>query len=85
MSRVALAWWRNINFIPIVPKRAYDVENETGGEAALIVSLLLLRRSVVRLSSAPLDSIPGEIVRLRGCCGSEREETALRRGDSAEV
>jgi len=42
-SRVGLAWRRNINFIRVVVEESLRMENETGGKAALIVSLLLLR------------------------------------------
>jgi hypothetical protein len=36
-SRVSLAWWRNINFIPVVAEEAYDGEKEAGREAAFTV------------------------------------------------
>src|SRR3984893_9767131 len=43
--RVCLAERRNIHFIRVVAEESLRRENETGGEAALIVSLLLLRRA----------------------------------------
>jgi hypothetical protein len=36
-SRVALARWTNMNFIPVVAEEAYDGEKETSREPALIV------------------------------------------------
>jgi hypothetical protein len=81
-SRVAPAWRRNTGFAPVIADESLQTENEIGRDAVLIVWLLFVKTSVVNLFPHLGFDTGEETVRLRGWCASEREETALRRGDS---